>query len=109
MPDTYHTPFDGGIYQTVAASTTATLKSSGGTGAKGDCLIEILVVPASTSPGAITITDGGGSAITVFAGGAGSLLSLIPFSIFLGIFSINGAWSITTGAGVSAVVTGQFS
>lgn len=96
-------------YQTVAASQTAVLL--GATGAVGDMLQNILVVPASTSPGAITITDGNGSAITVFAGGATSLSNLAPFRIPLGIrakVATTPGWRITTGASLSVIVSGRF-
>ena len=54
-------------YQAIAASQSATALGPGG-GAAGDYLSHITVVPASLSPGSVTVTDGGGSAVTVFAG-----------------------------------------
>lgn len=100
-------------YVTVAASqTNAALGARGGTGQIGDVLDQILVVPASTSPGAITIADGAGSAITVFAGGASSLATLIPFPIPIGARAIGtggGGWTITTGASLSVIAIGNFS
>lgn len=98
----------GTSYATVAASTTATIGTAPGGGKAGDYLGYLLVVPTSTSPGSITITDGGGSAITVFAGGASSLLSLVPFPIPLGAKSLAGPWKIITGAGLSVMAFGQF-
>lgn len=105
MPN-FHSPVDGVAYETVAASQTAQVL--GGAGAAGDYLLQLLVIPTSTSPGAITIIDGSTS-ISVFAGGASSVSVLVPFSIVLGIISVNGAWSVTTGANLSVVATGQFS
>lgn len=96
-------------YVTIAASTTAALGARGGTGQIGDIVDQLLVIPTSTSPGAITITDGSGSAITVFAGGASSLATLIPFPIPLGAKSTSGAWSVTTGASLSIIAIGNFS
>lgn len=96
-------------FQTVAASQNAVLL--GATGAVGDMLQNILVVPATTSPGAITITDGNGSAITIFAGGATSLSSLASFRIPLGIRAkvvTTPGWRITTGANLSVIVSGRF-
>lgn len=93
-------------YETVAASQTGQVL--GTTGAKGDYISHILVIPASTSPGAVTLIDDATS-ITVFAGGASSLATLSPFPIPLDLFSRNGAFSITTGASVSVIAVGSFS
>jgi len=94
-------------YTSVGPSTTATLAGLGG-GQRGDFIAGIFVVPTSTSPGAISISDGGSSGITVFAGGASSLSNLVSFLCPLGIKSVTGAWSITTGSGASVIVTGGF-
>jgi hypothetical protein len=93
-------------YVAVPASTTLALGLQGG--AVGDYLEGVLVVPATTSPDPITITDGAGAAITIFAGGATSVSNLVAFYIPLGIQSVAGGWTITTGANVSVLVTGQF-
>lgn len=93
-------------YNTVAASVAAQVL--GNTGAAGDYLGELLVVPASTSPGPISIQDGSGTTITVFAGGSNSISNLVPFGIPLGVKSKSGAWKVTTGAGLSVVATGNF-
>lgn len=94
-------------YETVAASQSD--QALGPTGAKGDFLTGLLVVPATTSPGAVSIKDGSGGAITVFTGGATSVADLTPFFIPLGLKSTNGAWSVTTGANVSVIAVGMFS
>ncbi len=96
----------GSSYATVAAGTTGTLGLNGGH--TGDYLSFLLVVPTSLSPGSITITDGAGSAITVFAGGASSILSLAPFPIPLGAKSTAGPWKVTNGSGLSVMAFGQF-
>ncbi len=96
-----------GDYETVAASQSD--QALGGTGATGDLLKHVLIVPATTSPGAVSIKDGGGSAITVFTGGASSVTSLVPFMVPVMAFSTGGAWSVTTGANVSAIAVGSFS
>lgn len=95
-----------GDYETVAASQTD--QALGATGGSGDYLAGLLVVPATTSPGAVSIKDGAGSAITVFTGGSSSVSNLVPFFVPLGIKSSSGAWSVTTGANVSAVASGNF-
>jgi hypothetical protein len=92
-------------YETVAASQTA--QALGATGATGDDIDGILVVPATTSPGNVLLLDGATS-ITVFAGGASSVSNLVPFFIPLGIRSVSGAWKITTGANVSCIGIGNF-
>jgi hypothetical protein len=95
-----------GEYETVAASQTD--QAIGATGAIGDYLDSILIVPATTSPGIVSIKDGGGSAITIFTGGATSVADLKPFTVKLGLTSVVGAWSVTTGANVSAIASGNF-
>jgi hypothetical protein len=94
-----------GEYETVAASVTA--QALGATGATGDYIAGILVVPSSTSPGNVILLDNATS-ITVFAGGATSVSNLVPFYIPLGMFSVSGAWKITTGTNVSCIGIGNF-
>ena len=96
----------GDDYESVAASQTAQVL--GTLGALGDYIAGILVVPASVSPGAVTLIDNATS-LTVFAGGVASLLTLHPFYIPLGCRSMSGAWKITTGASLSAIAFGRFS
>lgn len=89
-------------YVTCAASTTQAL----GTGAIGDTLNSLLIVPGTLAAGTVQIKDGGGSAINVFV--AGTLADLKPFTIPLNALSAAGGWSIITGANVTAIATGQF-
>jgi hypothetical protein len=96
-----------GQYETVAASQTDQVL--GTVGAIGDSLDVLIIVPATTSPGAVQIQDGAGSEITVFAGGATSVASLAPISVAIGAMSRAGAWSVTTGANVSVIAIGRFS
>lgn len=96
-----------GEYKTVAASTTAVLGSGGG--AAGDVLLGLLVVPATTAAGIIQIKDGGGTAITVFAGGGTTALTdLRPFWIPLGMLSTAGGWSVITLLNESVIAVGKF-
>jgi len=100
-----------GMYNTVAASQTTALLGSANNatgGAKGDFLGSLTIVPATTGPGAISIKDGSGSAITVFAGGTTSVTGLNSFTIYINAFSVTGAWQVTTGASVSVVANGAF-
>lgn len=94
-----------GKYETVAASQTA--QPLGATGATGDFVSHITVVPESTSPGNVILLDNA-IAITVFAGGTGSVLDLKPFVVPLQMYSTSGAWKLTTGANVSVVAVGDF-
>ena len=95
-------------YNTVAASTTLAL-SGGGGGASGDYLAGLLIVPGTPAAGAVTIKDGAGAAITIFAGGGTTALtSLVPFMVPIGAFSKAGAWSVITLANVTAIAVGKF-
>ena len=93
-------------YETVAASQST--QAMGATGSKGDFLAGVLIVPATTSPGAVSIKDGGNGSITIFTGGASSVADLKPFYVAVGAVSTNGAWQVTTGANVSAIGVGSF-
>ena len=95
-----------GRYETVAASQTA--QAIGPTGAVGDYIEGVLVIPATTSPGNVLLLDNATS-MTVFAGGASSVSNLVPFYIPLQMYSISGAWKLTTGANVSCIAIGRFS
>lgn len=98
---------NGREYETVAAS--ATDQVLGATGAAGDDLDGILIIPATTAAGAVSIKDGSGSAISIFAGGGTTALTtLIPFYVPIGARSTSGAWKVTTGANVSAIGFGNF-
>jgi hypothetical protein len=92
-------------YETVAASQPAQVL--GPTGGTGDYVQGLLVIPATTSPGSVALLDGATS-ITVFTGGAGSVTSLVPFYIPLGLTSVSGPWKVTTGASVSVIGSGRF-
>lgn len=94
-----------GDYETVAAS--ATDQMLGPTGAKGDYLAGVLLIPASVSPGAVSIEDGDVN-IPIFAGGANSLTELRPIWVQLGIRSQTGGWEITTGANIAVLAVGHF-
>ncbi len=100
---------DGINYEAVAASASAQIM--GATGAVGDFLAGVLIVPATLSPGAVSITDGDGSAITIFTGGASSILTLHPFFVPVGAKCVNATtpgWKVTTGTNVSALGVGFF-
>jgi hypothetical protein len=94
-------------YETVAASQTDQVL--GATGAIGDFLAGLLIVPATTAAGVVQIKDGSGSAITVFVGGGTTALTILtPIWLPLGMKSKSGAWKLTTGANVSVIAVGMF-
>lgn len=98
-----------GSYETVAASQTGQIL--GATGAAGDYLSGLLFVPATTSPGTVSIADGNGSAIVIFAGGSGSLSNLVPFFVPLGMIALattTPGWHVTTGANIAVIGVGRF-
>lgn len=104
-PDSLADPF--AQYEYVAAS--ATTQALGATGATGDYLAGVLIYPATAAAGAVSIKDGSNTAITVFAGGGTTALpTLAPIPVPLGIYSVSGAWQITTGTNVSAMGIGKF-
>lgn len=94
-----------GEYETVAASQTA--QALGASGATGDYLLQLVCVPATTSPGVVTALDNA-TAIVSFPGGASSVSNLLPFTIPVNAYSVSGAWKVTTGANVSCVGVGNF-
>lgn len=102
-----HVVFKPGHYDPVLAGTTEAL---GATGAVGDYLEGVLVIPATTSPGAVTLFDGPATSpdlgITIFTGGTVS--DIKSFFLPLGMFSTVGAWQLRTGSNVSAVAIGKF-
>lgn len=96
-------------YETVAASQTDQVM--GATGAAGDYLAGVLIVPGTTSPGAVSIKDGNGAGITIFAGGASSVSTLHPFFVPIGarcLAATTPGWKISTGANVTALGVGSF-
>jgi len=92
-------------YKTMAKNQTSQPLSS--TGAAGDVLDGILIVPETTSPGVVTLIDGATS-ITIFTGGAGSVSNLVPIPVPLfGIRSTSGGWKVTTGDNVHILAAGR--
>lgn len=92
-------------YETVAASSTNQVLGS--TGATGDLISHLVIIPATVSPGAVAVIDNATS-ITVFTGGSNSISNLIPFVIPLNMISASGAWKVTTGTAVSVIAVGKF-
>lgn len=93
-------------YETVAASQTA--QALGATGATGDYLAGVLVFPGTAGCGVVTVLDNATTIGTFAGGGTTALPSLVPFMIPIGLFSVSGAWKLTTGANLTAVGIGRF-
>lgn len=97
-------------YETVAASQTDQVM--GASGAQYDYLAGVLIVPGTAAAGAVSIKDGNGSSISIFAGGGTTALpTLAPFLVPLGLHctaSTSAGWKITTGANVTAIGIGKF-
>lgn len=91
-------------YETVAASQTDQVL--GGAGDKGDYLERLICVVATATTGNVLIQDGSDTAITVAPASPGGGVG--TYVIEIGCVSKTGAWSVTTGAGVSVVAIGKF-
>ncbi len=90
-------------YETVAASQTAQVL--GASGAAGDYIARLIITPATTAPGVVTLIDGATNIMPWLGGTVGA--DLKPFVIEIGA-NCTTAWKITTGANVSVVAVGQF-
>lgn len=113
LPPGFHTfgPISRSLsYTTIAASQTdQALEQTSGSGKVGNTLTRLIIVPATSAAGAVSIKDGSGSGITVFAGGGTTALTdLSPIVVELDAVSNDGAWSVTTGANVSVIACGLF-
>ena len=93
----------GSSYETVAASQTDQV--IGATGAVGDYLASLVIVVSTAATAQVSIKDGSTS-ITVFPNSPGNGIG--TYVIPLGLFSVSGAWSVTTGAGSAVIATGKF-
>jgi hypothetical protein len=94
----------GGSYETVAASQTA--QALGATGAVGDYLECLIIVVSTAATAAVSIKDGGDSAISIFPNSPGGGIG--TYVIPVGLWSRTGAWQVTTGAGSAVIATGNF-
>lgn len=93
-------------YVTVAASQTTAQISTSGDGAKGDYLHRLIVVPASSAVGAVTLLDGTTAVMSIpaLAGGDSK-----PYYVECGLAATSTkGWVVTTGSSVSIVAVGRF-
>jgi hypothetical protein len=96
------------FYEHVAASQTAQVL--GATGAKGDYLHRLICTVTTAASGNVVIVDGSGTGIlthTVLPASAGTGVNV--YNIEVNAVSADGAWKVTTGAGVEVMAVGIFS
>lgn len=90
-------------YKTVAAGQTST--ALGATGATGDYLSHIILQPATATAGTTILSD---LNTPIYTYTAGTLSDLRPITVPIGLFSLNGAWKVTTGASMAILGVGKF-
>jgi hypothetical protein len=92
--------------QVAASQTTAQVSRSGDATAGRDYLHHLIVVRPSSTPGAVTVFDGGTTLIAIPAGAGDGTL---PYTLPIGVTcrSTKG-FNITTGASVAVVAVGRF-
>ena len=96
------------FYEHVAASQTAQVL--GATGAKGDYLHRLICTVTTAATGNVLIVDGSGSGIlthTILPASPGTGINV--YNIEINAVSADGAWKVTTGAGVEVMAVGIFS
>ena len=94
-------------YEHVAASSSAQVL--GGTGAIGDYIHRLVCTVTTALTSTVQIVDGTGAGIlthTVLPAAVGGGIGV--YNIELNAVSANGAWKITTGAGVEVMAIGIF-
>lgn len=92
-------------YETVAASQTDQVL--GATGGAGDWLEQIICTVGTAATAQTQIQDGDGTAYTILPNSPGGGVGV--YVIPIRAASVIGAWSVTTGAGVTVFATGRFS
>lgn len=93
-------------YVEIAASQTNAILGTSGNASPGDILIRLVIVVATAATGTVTISDGGGSAISIMPASPGGGVGVYP--VTLDMVSKRGQWTITTGAGCTVVAVGIF-
>ena len=94
-------------YEHIAASSTAQVL--GGAGAVGDYIHRLVCTVSTALTSTVQIVDGSGAGIlthTVLPAAVGGGIGV--YNIELNVVSANGAWKITTGAGVEVMAVGIF-
>ena len=94
-------------YEHVAVSQTAQVL--GTTGAVGDYLHRLICTVSTAATSVVQIVDGTGTGVlthTILPNSVGGGIGV--YNIELNIVSANGAWKVTTGAGVEVMAVGIF-
>ena len=97
-------------YQYEHVSASATAQVLGTTGAIGDYIHRLVCTVTTAATGNVLIVDGTGVGVlthTVLPASPGGGIGV--YNIELNAVSQNGAWKITTGAGVEVMAVGIFS
>ena len=95
-------------YEHVAASATAQVL--GTTGAKGDYIHRLICTVSTAATGNVVLVDGSGTGIlthTICPASPGSGIGV--YNVEVNAVSADGAWKVTTGAGVEVMAVGIFS
>ena len=95
-------------YEHVAASQTAQVL--GTTGAKGDYIHRLICTVTTAATGNVVLVDGSGTGIlthTICPASPGSGIGV--YNVEVNAVSADGAWKVTTGAGVEVMAVGIFS
>ena len=95
-------------YEHIAASQSAQVL--GGTGAVGDYIHRLVCTVTTAATGNVVIVDGTGTGIlthTVLPANPGGGIGV--YNVEINAVSQNGAWKVTTGAGVEVMAVGIFS
>jgi len=92
-------------YEHVAAS--QRLHTLGGTGAAGDYIHRRVCTVSTAATALVQIKDGSGATHTVLPNSPGGGIG--NYNIEINAVSRNGAWQVTTGAGVEVLAIGVFS
>ena len=105
----YNTKNSGYDYELIAPEQTTQVL--GGTGAKGDILHSLLIMPTHLAAlsliGGVDIFDGA-TKIKIVNAFLYSASGEKPFFILLDLKSMNGPWKVTTGVDVSVLASGVF-
>jgi len=91
-------------YETVAASQSDQVL--GGAGKAGDILERLVITVGTAATAAVSIKDGGGSAIPIFPNSPGGGIG--TYFVDIGARSVSGGWKVTTGAGSTVLAIGKF-
>jgi hypothetical protein len=91
-------------YETVAVSQADQVL--GVTGAAGDFLHKLIITVGTAATAAVSIKDGGGSAIPILPNSPGGGIGV--YVVEINAVSTAGAWKVTTGAGSTVLAIGRF-